>query len=285
MFDSAILILLYGKEVTDSSTIKALIGLNKSLNNSKVIIWNNGPKVLSKSDLSYLGFEFEVFETISNKSLSVIYNTFISKVKAEKYIILDDDSEISSGYIKEALSLSCKDVGMPIISCNSNIMYPITNGKPIKEKVLTEFGGQPILTIGSGLVIGSEVAQIIKDNFENIFDENFYFYGVDFTFCLRLSLLNLNSNIKIIGGFEHKLSKLEVESIARTQFRMIERSYDCGLQLRYYNSKFIGVLKLFKFILKYLLNSLLRKENKLSLRLVLKAFITGRHYNNKKVNQ
>ncbi|WP_166378363.1 hypothetical protein [Pseudoalteromonas sp. Z9A4] len=282
MIDCAFLVLLYGKEIRDSSTVNSLNDLSVHLYDSKVVIWNNGPKSLYGTELINLEFQFDFIETINNKSLSEIYNEFISGIDAKKYIILDDDSEISLAYIQRVLALRDNEVGMPIITCNSDVIYPIINGVPVDKKtsklVLSD---EYILTIGSGLVVGSKVGEKIKNKFDNIFDENFYFYGVDFTFCYRLNLLKLNSKVKVIAGFNHKLSKLEKESDVKKHFRKLERSYDFGLQLRYYNTKSIALLKLTKFTIRHMSNYLINKKNGLYLSIIFKAFLTGRHYKNK----
>ena len=102
MFETAILILLYNKEIKDSSTINSLACTDYHYPNAKLVIWNNGPAPFKSTDctkLESLGYAVAVKETLNNKSLAVIYNKFLVENAAERYVLLDDDSELNPAYI------------------------------------------------------------------------------------------------------------------------------------------------------------------------------------------
>ena len=81
MFETAILILLYNKEIKASSTINSLVNSEFQYPNAKVVIWNNGPVSLKSHNCTFikkLGYEVVVEETLDNESLAVIYNKFLA---------------------------------------------------------------------------------------------------------------------------------------------------------------------------------------------------------------
>lgn len=283
MFNTAILVLLYDKDISDSQTLNAFLSCNLLCCNSSLIIWNNGPSKLESFDVSLfenLGYRVFLEETLSNEALSIVYNRFISKYDAEKYIILDDDSRLEKNYLTESSKIGPKNIGIPIIFSSGKIIYPRVNKKTYcPDMTLNE--KSKIVTIGSGLVLGKDVAKSLHDFYGDIFDERFYFYGVDTTLFLRLFDRGFAKDTILISGFEHSLSRLEKESEEISEFRRIERSYNYGLTLRYYrgvDSKIHGILKLF---ITTGLKKIFRKRQKIIFTHAIKAFFYGKHYRSK----
>ncbi|WP_111977438.1 hypothetical protein [Algibacillus agarilyticus] len=279
MFQTAMLVLLYNKEIVDSGTLNSLIKLSKQCPSIKLVIWNNGPKKLANRDclqFEALGYDVEIKETLHNESLAVIYNRFIAMNQADKYIILDDDSELNDEYLLAVLKCGAAEVAMPKITSAGIVRSPTIDYIPYIE--YSTFNSKNlVLGIGSGLVIGEHITNTLKENYSDIFDERFYLYGVDFTFCRRLFDCKLTDKIKVIPGFEHSLSRLAEEDVKITRFRRLERSYDLGLTLRYYFPLPTAVFKLFKVFIKIYI---LRRMAKVNFGTVIKAFLTGIHYRN-----
>ncbi|UPR28435.1 hypothetical protein IS519_09420 [Vibrio crassostreae] len=279
----AILVVLYNKDIDDSKSIKNLskISLNDN-SNMLVYIWNNGPKCtsLSDSEICKAFSNVEVHNSLSNSALSKVYNKFIETVDSDKYIILDDDSNLNQEYIDDAISLSSCSVGMPLITNNGKICNPKINGLPIVSKSLNNIDLREIITIGSGIVIGKSIKdELIRMNvFSKVFDERFYFYGIDTAFCRCLKINGLSSRILIISGFEHDLSRFKKESKEVKSFRRLERSYDRGLSLRYYFSVKQALANIFKLCLSYILGFNRELRNEIYLTHVIKAYVTGKHY-------
>ncbi|MBB1356384.1 hypothetical protein H5072_20460, partial [Pseudoalteromonas sp. SR45-5] len=101
----AIVVLLFKKEISDSKTLSTLLESNLNFQNCKLTVWNNGPDELINKNLEPFmlkGFEVEVIETVENESLAKIYNRFINKNIAQKYIILDDDTQLNDLYLENA---------------------------------------------------------------------------------------------------------------------------------------------------------------------------------------
>lgn len=282
MFETAILVLLYNKEMIESKTLNSLILSEIQYSNAKLVVWNNGPKKLKDYKFDtfvHLGYEVSVEETLHNESLAVIYNRFLSECQAEKYILLDDDSVLNSSYILASSECKSTAVGMPIISFHGKIEAPKIDDVPYS---VTLGGGlnvkQKVVTIGSGLVIGTDIVSELKNNYNDIFDERFYLYGVDTTFCLRLFNIKLTDKIKVISGFEHSLSRLETESPKISKFRKLERSYDLGLQQRYYAPFPSAVFTIFKVSASCIKRFFFRQQCSIDVFSLLNAFVFGRHY-------
>ncbi|MGJ8582078.1 MAG: glycosyltransferase family 2 protein, partial [Psychromonas sp.] len=124
MLETAILVLLYNKEMKDSSTLNSLMKSTVQYSKAKIVIWNNGPKKLDITacpELSHLGYQIEVVETISNDSLAVIYNRFIKANSAKKYILLDDDSELSEEFISASANSQPEHLSLPVITNNGKV--------------------------------------------------------------------------------------------------------------------------------------------------------------------
>ncbi|NRA80026.1 MAG: hypothetical protein HRU18_17635 [Pseudoalteromonas sp.] len=282
MFDTAILVLLYNKEIEKSNTINSLVTSNCLFENSKILIWNNGPNSIKEDGvipLLDLGYEVEIKETLNNESLSVIYNEFIDSIKSDKYIILDDDSALSSDFITAAAKSDVDIVSFPFITSQEVIVYPKVDNLAINKK--TKLNDESNLkTIGSGIVLGNQICQKLKEYYGSIFDERFYFYGVDSTLCLRLKELQLISKIKLIDGFEHSMSRFEKESEEVSHFRKVERSYDFGLTLKYYYPKKKAFFEILMYMIMTFKRKLLKQPTEFSFFLIVKSFLTGKHYRN-----
>jgi hypothetical protein len=278
MFETAILILLYNKGISSCKTINTLLESDIQYPNTKLVIWNNGPEQLKNRDigsLEGLGYDVDIEETLNNESLAVIYNRFLANYCADKYILLDDDSVLNAEYILASSGSKSSEISMPIISSEGKVQSPQIDGQPYCQEIELTLESK-VITIGSGLVIGTDIVNNLKEDYNYVFDERFYLYGVDTTFCLRLFNSKLIKKIKIIPGFSHSLSRLSSESKAKSDFRMMERSYDLALTLRYYATIFVLIS-----IIKKLLGNCIGRKKQISFPYVLKAFYQGRHYRDK----
>lgn len=285
MFDIAILVLLYNKEIESSETLQSIIKSKLNFSNAKIVVWNNGPYSFIEKDVSVFelkGYSVVIRETLNNESLSVIYNSFISESSAKKYIILDDDSTLNEDYISASNILEPSQIGMPVIKNMGRTTSPKINKKVSYPGIVIK-NSDKVATIGSGLVLGEGVVRELIKNYGAVFDERFYFYGIDTTFCFRVFDSKMTDRIRIISGFEHRLSRLQNEEEGLTEFRRLERSYDLGLTLRYYNYKSLGsnVNKIRKLLFQSLFCFFSNKKSKISFIYFCKAFLTGKHYRNK----
>lgn len=279
-YSAAFLVLLYGKTVFDSETLNSIKTL--SINNEKalLVIWNNGPKSIKNNnidDLKKLGFDVVIRETLDNQSLAKIYNQFIDEFDCEKYVVLDDDSWLNQEYFDQVFSLYENAVGVPLIYCDTKLAGPKLNRKlcNIDSKITDK---DRFFAIGSGLAIGNKIVKEMKAILGQVFDERFYFYGVDSTFFFRLKMCKLREQIKIISGFEHSLSCRKKESDTVTEFRLKEMSYDIGLRLRYYKPLYSALFQVFRDAISSAIKKVLHKRRKVAAGDLLKAYFSGKHY-------
>lgn len=272
----SILVVLYSCEIKESETINTLVSAGGAHAGVRLVIWNNGPQLLKRSivDVEWLqGFDsVDVIETVENRALSNIYNQFLEKYAADRYVLLDHDSTLNTRYISEVISGLDIQIGVPLIELQGIVRSPVMRGgyRNGPYSIKDEF-----VAIGSGLVLSAETTHVMSAKFDKVFDERFYLYGVDTVFFFRVWSAGLSSKIMVLSSFDHSLSRLEVETPTVKAFRKIERSYEVGLKARYYfrNSKFE--------IIKILIKRCLGLET-LSMRPIFKAFLSGRHYRNDK---
>lgn len=280
-YSAVFTIVLYNKNPYDSITICNLLNFSNSIEKRiKILIWNNGPKKINKKDIPItknINIDIEIVETISNISLAIIYNKSIENNNSNLFIFLDDDSVITKNYFFSIFQVDRYKIAIPLITVNGKINYPLYERRLIKKPFTHEAlitSKTPIITIGSGLVIGNEVIHIILKKYNKVFDERYLLYGVDISFCLRLRQLE-KINIKIIPGFEHSLSRLKKEKNSIKDFRKKEISYSVGLTLRYYKPLLYSIIKISAYFIIFNINFIFKRNNNFYLFLMLKTYIKG----------
>jgi len=273
-YDFAFLIILYNCELNDSNTIKSLLNSNFDFNNVKITIVNNGPNEL-RSCNHINGIDIELIQDTSNRALSVIYNEFIQNNISKFFVILDHDSILTDEYINDLGKIRKNfqpDINIPSIYSGSLALGPKVDGKVISGPNINK---HRLIGIGSGIVFSKNISTTLQKKYGSVFDENFFFYGVDSSFFLRLRRENLTRSINIIGPLQHSLSRLEIESSEVMSFRNKERSYDLGLTIRYYFS----LEYLARFLLLIFCKSFNRGKYKhLIFKDVISAILHGKHY-------
>lgn len=237
--DIAIIVVLYGKNAEDSTTIDSL--LSCGVNNVKLIIHNNGPReiVLSHelaSDFEVNNIEVEVVNCLANKPLSVVYNEFIEdNFTFGTFVIFDDDSELTESFVR-AMYGNDYDIQAPrIISRKDNLAYyPMTNGKVVHEYGTLEPSSTH--SIGSGLILKKSLVKIFQKHSLQLFDEHYALYGVDvslFRRVWRICSFEDNIIIKSSSTLLHSLSRAEEQ---KSKFRDDERLIDFSVTARNYPS-------------------------------------------------
>ncbi len=88
MKKTAILIVLYNKEIHESTTIETLLKLG--LSGVKIVIHNNGPREISMTHEQVQRFQMncidlEFINCTDNQPLSVVYNNFIKKIHSMRF--------------------------------------------------------------------------------------------------------------------------------------------------------------------------------------------------------
>lgn len=271
------MIVVYNKKIAESCTFNKVVN-SKFSDDSLCVIWNNGPTSCEEEFLNVYEYNKNIryHETLHNISLAKIYNEVINKYNAQIYIILDDDSSLTDAYFEAVKQISPNEVGMPVIYYDRKIINPCINGQ-IYSKGINIDANDTITTIGSGLVVGRDVASQLFKAYNSVFDERFYLYGVDTTFCFRLNKLKINDKIKIIDGFEHGLSRLEGKNDKLTLFRKIERSNDLALQIRYYKEKKHWFLMMVLLLASSIKKFITFQPQQYKYSTIIKTFVKGKH--------
>lgn len=279
-FRTTVLVVLYNKEISDSMTLNAILESGLNYVGNKLIIWNNGPKCLKcaeVNDFLNLGFSVSVRETLDNVALSEIYNAVIDGYDSSYYVILDDDSTLTSDYLAVIKSCDADDIFIPVISCNGQCYSPQVNGRAYNGSNISY--DMKVVAITSGMIISKTISSRIKDVYGQVFDENFVFYGVDSTFFDRVYDAGLSNSIKIVPGFEHGLSSFENESIDKKKWRAKEYSISETLRLKYYchDGVVFKLCRLVLRVLKSIVLTVMRDPNARYPFVMIKTYLVGTH--------
>lgn len=269
----SILVVTYNCPLDHSQTIHSLCASKVRFDGVRLCIWNNGPKEMPVPTnmlavLGEKGFEVTIRQTPWNAPLSWIYNYFIEKNPANRYVILDHDSSLSEEYIKYIVGNNDVFLGMPMVKVKGVLHSPRVND---------QFSSGPygkrdkVRALGSGLLISQKAIDAVKSAYGDIFDENYALYGIDTSFLQRVQEVESSDSLKCIPCIEHSLSDFEEEKKEIKRFRNIEKSYAFGLHLRYYPTK-----KRVRKMIKQTFKSILGK-NKILITEAVKAFVKGRH--------
>lgn len=255
----SILVVLYGKKVSDSQTLVSLARFFDKIETPlNIIVWNNGPNLQSYEDI---GIDYTIKQELTNKPLSKAYNWFLNNNIADVYIILDDDTIICDEFIAEINNFNY-DLMIPDIVVGTQKVYPLKVSKQQNK----------FISIGSGLCLSRSLIEKMKIIYSDVFDERFCFYGVDVTFFYRVNKLR-NCNIYNGGRLIHSLSRLD-KNDKLSEFRVNERCYDLALQCRYYFS-----IRILKSSIKFLLKRCISGNIK-NIYIFAKTFFSGKHPNN-----
>lgn len=270
----SILVILYDKEMNESTTLKTLQDSN--WNDVGLTIFNNGPDAILQDslfveNLKNKGWRVDFKESLKNMPLSKIYNDFIKNTPASKfYIILDDDSHLRNDYFNAVVNSEFDILTPRIISISDNVQhYPTENNVVVTKS--RKIDSSCIMSIGSGLVIRKNIVTILENEYGNVFDEHFALYGIDTSFYLRirrLSKRNISINSICDGAILHSLSKTEKKISA---FRLKERLYDIAITSRHY-PEYVSPTNLIKDFVKLILKA---KFN--SALILLRYFLSGKH--------
>ncbi|MGI2104691.1 hypothetical protein ACRN9A_05900 [Shewanella frigidimarina] len=267
-YKSAFLIVLYSCDIVDSQTIRTLISSKVLFLKSKLVIWNNGPNNIDLARFNELiekGLDVELRQTVNNISLAKIYNEFLDSGDSENYIILDHDTSLNDTYLASVAEFK-NEIAVPDVFSKEKLHSP----RFVKKLFCSDV---EVTAIGSGLVVSNLLISKLKSKYDLAFDERFLLYGVDTSFFYRVAaIIDIERELIRLPKLEHSLSSDEVESVETSEFRKVEKSFDFGLRLRYYPT----VDKI--FLLFILCFKSITLKSPLSVKYILLALITGKHY-------
>ncbi|MFM3123961.1 hypothetical protein AB8R05_28145 [Klebsiella variicola] len=278
-----VLVVLYGRENTKTSTTQSLLNLPTNYKNYTLLLFNNGPSFINtEGDIHFLNLQRRfgsvfLYNDISNRSLSDIYNSMFESFAADRYIIFDDDSFFSEDYFNTSLNQDI-DIHLPLISSNTDqrIYYPRKDGQIVKnmEEYIERNGKCKIYSIGSGMIIYSSLISKFKKMSQHLFDPHFALYGVDFSLFRQIEK-NISSSYSvkfyINGTIHHSMTGLDKKI---PKWRHEERMYDYILTIKYYSrNKYVGRIKFLFFLLRIILT-----RDFFNLMKYTKLFINGWHY-------
>ncbi|AKL40138.1 TPA: hypothetical protein I8438_004215 [Serratia marcescens] len=276
-----ILVIIYGKELVDSTTLSSLLKFDCSL--FDLVVINNGPEALSDRDFFYhdLSASFRSFELLNkteNMPLSIAYNSFIdSHSNAQKYVFLDDDTEVTESFIYRLADTGASfDVEVPKIVAtdgsleSGSVQYPVEDGVPVVEIRTVNAG--TVFSIGSGLVLTHKFIEKFRTACVPVFDNHYALYGVDYSLFRNVRKLlakGVPFTFTSFSSITHSLSRLQKGTLSEHTKR--ERLYDIILSARHYPDK-----SYIKGLIKSLVHASLRLDFSLVVH-IISTFVKGYH--------
>lgn len=275
-FDNVILVVLYGKSICESMTLNSLSKYR--LKNSKLVIHNNGPESVVFDGELYeklndsFDFNVEAVNDLNNTPLSKIYNQLFIVYSAERFIILDDDTQLSDSFVF-SIENACADLDVPRIISSSNGIsyYPISDGVVIADN--TELNANNVLSIGSGLIINTSLIDKFNNYNLNVFDENYALYGVDYSLFRRIWWLvkqGESVDVRSSSFLIHSLSRVN-KNERKNKTRNKERVLDVAITARRYPTLYTCYIFLRKLVGEFL------KMNASNVVDMIKAYVHGCH--------
>lgn len=184
------LVVVYSTSPSSTTTLKSLATLDFQLAGilPEFSIWDNSEQGFGEASIPTLPGEVTYHHSGKNEPLSKVYNTLISNSAGSDYfIVLDDDSSITSDYISslDLFFRSRVPVAVPQILFNHKLISPgIIKGVrgralSLQNLVTGPVPSKNIVAMMSGTVISKEaLSRGLK------FDERLSFYGVDTRFFI-----------------------------------------------------------------------------------------------------
>jgi hypothetical protein len=260
-----ILVVLYNKTLTSSTTLKGIMESASILNAAglKLLIWDNSPAAMNVEEVNELSKcigSLEYIHTPENLPLSEIYNTTIkNEVTANdfKYLmLLDDDSEINPAYFRKAIEAAKFNYALiiPIVKNRGVIRSPMRS-YIIKGFIFSDLkpgihSSKSLMAINSGMIISTDFLK--KTGFQ--YDARLRNYSTDSYFmkfyasqCKSLFVLDYTFNHSL--GFFDNVDierKLKIFKETKTSFLIIHSDNAFNFILaRIYNfaSSFKNALK------------------------------------------
>lgn len=269
---TCILIVIYGKEIEESKSIKSLIENVSNLNSNVYLrVVNNGPKLLELKINIPHQIKAELINSIQNRPLSSIYNEFIGYYKDfDRYVILDDDTKLNMNYICRLFAGDYYDLELPrIINFNREVFYPLKNWKVIdnEENILIN-GRDNIFSIGSGIILSNKVVKTFSKKSKKIFNENFVFYGVDFSLFFEINKNDFP--VLVITSYTELIHDMSLHGEVNKD-KKYELYLNYAIQMRQYPT----VLTFKTFL--YSIFCLLKDKDTRKLYSFIKVFWAGKH--------
>lgn len=260
-----ILLIIYNATLCASETLSSLFKADLSGAELEIIIWNNGPQVLSDDDVNNyishcktLKISTRIYQDIRNASLSKIYNNFINNVDYDFVSIFDQDTNINADFFQNIVKNPSVDIICPeiyLINKENVKSSPVYNKAKVNTDFVAqgEFNANSIFTCASGLSLSSHLTQRVLKEYGFVFNEAYAFYWVDHDLFERLRIFEHIHGV-CIGKMYHDMSGAGNDYSVMKESAKLEHGY--GKILRRVNSdKKMGLVRNLLYAIKYILKA------------------------------
>lgn len=184
-----VLTILYNCSLSDSVTVQSVLQTKLESVQLNMIIWNNGPSLLSEQDIDNFikvcegkNITASIYQDIRNLSLSKIYNHFIHQLNYDFFVIFDQDSNVDTSFFQNIYNYNQYAIICPAIYPKQKIekqCFPCDFEQREQVTPLGEFSLSNTRTINSGTALSKSLIEKLFNKYHYVFDEKFAFYHTD----------------------------------------------------------------------------------------------------------
>lgn len=260
-----IIIVIYGKRIEESSTLRSFVDFGNILQGRcRILLWDNSPSAYREDEIQnycdrLLGIEFQYHHNQGeNVALSRIYNQSIELLhNDEVLVILDDDSVFDDQLFHKAdqaiIEYSDSDLFLPIVRNGKDIVSPAAmvgfKGHYLREVPPGLMSCHHRTAINSGMMIR---ARYLKHGFEG-YDERIRFYFTDNDFMSRYNASHTHFCV-LDYQMQHSLNfyaRGESYQVKSQRFRDLRRSFLILMRRKGWLSYLSTQLYLFIYSIKF----------------------------------
>lgn len=222
-----VLTILYNTSLSESMTLKSILNTKLDSIQLNIIIWNNGPSLLSQDDIdNYLQncqtkkVSTYIYQDVRNASLSKIYNHFIKKLNYDFFVIFDQDSNLESSFFQNIYSNKDYAIICPAVFPKQKIDKQCFPSDIEQREIVVPIGEFTLgntRTINSGTALSRNLVENLQIKYNYVFDEKFAFYHTDHRLFDLINATTETANLKglCIGKMYHDMTcELSLEQLS-----------------------------------------------------------------------
>lgn len=210
-------VVIYNKRCSDSITLNCIKDFSKYID---IVVFDNSTKDYRNSNYCKdMGYRYCTLH--NNVGLSKAYNYVVDNVKRDEtdyFLILDDDTELSSDYLDEAVKLAATsnyDVNIPVVKTEKFILSPtylLYGCRAVQIENFEDIRYDKLTAINSGMIVRGTVYEKIR------YDENLFLDMVDHDFMIQVKEAGYSVNV-MESEIHQNYSREMITSIDSAVFR------------------------------------------------------------------
>lgn len=227
-----IIVVIYKQKIEECKTFqtlkKTLFLSNRNSENVNIIIYDNSPEKQEFSPDHYKGIRLSYFHDSRNKGVTTAYNYAYSLAvenESEWLLLLDHDTELTSEYVEQIMSIELKDLNIaavvPKINSANQMISPVYSNslRPLQgKKPNVGIQKDPVMAINSGSLVRVLFLNEIRgfnEEFPLDYLDHWLFHEI-YMRGYQVWLLNVS--------LEHELSVMDYSRVSLKRYQSILES-------------------------------------------------------------